>query len=100
MRKSAGAIASQAATALTAAYASGWELEVDTGDLTRIAILLDFTWDSATSVEVLMAFSADGTTYYDPHEIASDGTISADEATLAVSASDTLAAEVVGGPRA
>ena len=115
----------KAPTALTTAYA-GWAADVDTGELTRVALLFSYVYDSASSVELQIAYSDNGADYYTLQKAAS-GTLSdnsqsksvSDDASFAVeldvsfaryvrvsakrtdgSSSDTLALDVIGGGHA
>lgn len=118
------AVAAKEAAALTTALA-GWSFDFPVGQMSRVALLLAYVFGSASSVEVQIARSADGVTFYDDQrESAVLGTLEDDvlsrataaDKNLAIlldvsdtrflrvtakrtggSAADTLAAEVTGG---
>ena len=58
-------LATQAATALTTAYASGWELVVDTEGRRVVCLYFDYVYTDATSWQFKVQYTLDGTTYYD-----------------------------------
>lgn len=89
------AVVAKAATALTSAYASGWDSgTIDTRNFDQVRLLFAFVWNDATSIEFQLQFSSDeGTTWFTDHRVSS-GTATRNEVTLAVTASLNFALAV------
>ena len=89
------AIVAKAATALTTAYASGWASDtIDVKNLDQIRLYFAFVHSAATEVKLLLQFSTDkGTTWFDDYRT-SNGTVTKNEQTLAVSADASFALAV------
>ena len=58
-------LATKTVAALTTAYASGWELDVDTQGRRVVCLYFDYAYTDATSWEFKVSYSLDGTSYYD-----------------------------------
>ncbi len=78
----------KAATALTTAI-TGWQFDLEVWGVTKVNLMFTYVWSSATSVEIQISRSADGTTYYPDQRITPADAFEDDEITRAVTASDS-----------
>lgn len=86
--KTPASLHTKAAAALTTAY-TGWTIDLDVTAFRSLAFLWSYVYSSATSLEVLVHRSDDGTTYYPDQRINSSNEMEDDAVTKAPGASDS-----------
>lgn len=91
-------LASKAATALPTTYGSGWRLDFQARSFTRFALLLSYVYGSASDFRILLSYSHDGVTYF-PVQRLNSAALEDDVLTKAPGADDSLAVEFTARAR-